>query len=94
MRFPVSEAVNHSRCFQKPVETKVLHNANRGEMFALPVHAIRAMITGRNSFSRDGEKSARYANQQNYLQHRSLEPVVSETPRDCLICSFKEFKDE
>ena len=37
------------------------------------VDAIRAMNTRRNSFSGDRERSAWYAKEHSYLQHRSLE---------------------
>ena len=62
-------------------------------LLCLAVDAIRAMNPGRNSFPWDSQGSAWYAKEHSYLRHRSLEHV-SKAHGDCLICSFKEFKDE
>lgn len=42
-------------------------------LVGLAVDAIRAMNTRRNLFSRDRERSAWYAKEWSYLQHRSPE---------------------
>lgn len=62
-------------------------------MVWLAMDAIRAMNTRRNSFSRDREKVC-LVYKSAVIAMQEPRTWLAKHPTDCLIRSFKEFKDE